>query len=259
MELRVIASSSEGNAYALISDAGQILLLEAGVSFGKVKEAIDYKLIDVVGCLMTHEHGDHAGHVGEVLKDGVTVYTSPGTAKAINDRLKLTDADYKPRIIGKIAADRYYTVRLGDFEVTPFATKHDAAEAIGFYIWHPESKGILFATDTYYLPNTFDELGQVMIECNYDPEILAQSVAIGRDGMDWQRAERVRASHLSLPTCLGALKANNLTEVNNVVLIHVSRTNGDPQAFKEAVETTIGIPTHIARPGLKVNFNNDTF
>lgn len=256
MILKVIKSSSEGNAYALISEGGT-LLLEAGAPFKEVLKAIDYNVANVVGCLVTHEHGDHAGHVSEYLSAGVEVFASQGTCREIAAKIK---SAFKPQPLQFCGADgSYYDRQLGDFQVTPFRTKHDAAEAVGFYIWHPETRGILFATDTYYIKDTFADLGQVMIECNYSPEILTRNVEAKAYGMTWERAQRVRASHLSLPTCIKTLKANDLTRVNNIVLIHVSRTNGDGYYFKQEVERATGIPAQIARPGLQVQFNTNPF
>ena len=56
IKLRVVSSSSLGNAYAL--DAGdEILLLEAGVKMAEVKRCINYRLSDVVGVCISHAHG----------------------------------------------------------------------------------------------------------------------------------------------------------------------------------------------------------
>lgn len=255
MELTVITSSSEGNAY-VIQNEGEALLIEAGAHFSKTLEALGHNVAKVNGCLITHEHGDHAGHVNEVLSYGLPVYASQGTCRAIENRIR---SAYKPREIEAISDGSYFTLQLGRFEVYPFAAKHDAAEPLAFYIWHPETGGILFATDTYYIRPTFADLRTVIIECNYAADILAANIEKKAGGMTWQRAQRVRASHLSLDTCLATLKANDLSHVNNVVLIHLSAGNGDPRRFKKEVEQATGKPTHIARPGLKVNLDIKPF
>lgn len=255
MELRVIASSSEGNAY-VIQNEGEALLIEAGAHFDQTLEALGHNVAKVNGCLITHEHGDHAAHISEVLSYGLPVYASRGTIREIEPKLR---SAYKPRLIDFDSDGNYYPLQLGRFEVYPFATKHDAAEPLGFYIWHPETGGILFATDTYYIRPTFDDLRQVIIECNYADDLLAANVEKNVRGLTWKLAQRIRASHLSLETCLGALKANDLRKVNNVVLIHVSASNGDPARFKREVEKATGRPTFIARPGLQLNININPF
>lgn len=56
MLLKCINSSSKGNAYALIAE-NEILLLECGMPLKEVKKAIDYNILKIKGCLLSHEHG----------------------------------------------------------------------------------------------------------------------------------------------------------------------------------------------------------
>lgn len=56
MFLRTIATGSRGNCHALISDAGEILLLDLGVSENTIKSGIGWKISDVVGAVVTHKH-----------------------------------------------------------------------------------------------------------------------------------------------------------------------------------------------------------
>lgn len=255
MELTVIASSSEGNAY-VIQNEGEALIIEAGAPFVEILKAVGHNVKKINGCLISHEHGDHAGHINEVLSYGLPVYASLGTISALTSSLK---SGFKPTQIGRDSNDNYNPFQAGRFEIYPFRTKHDSQEPLGFYIWHPETGGILFATDTAYLKNTFGGLRQILIECNYHPETLARNVETGRGKMTWERAQRVKATHLSVETCLGALKANDLSQVNNIVLIHVSHTNGNAPSFKQTIERATGRPTFIAKPGLTLNFNKEPF
>lgn len=58
MFLRIISTGSQtGNCYALISDSGQILLLDFGCDKKKIQRGIDYKVSDIVGAVLTHGHG----------------------------------------------------------------------------------------------------------------------------------------------------------------------------------------------------------
>lgn len=53
--LKTIATGSSGNSHALIFD-NQILLLDLGVNASDIKKSIDFKVSDIVGCLVTHKH-----------------------------------------------------------------------------------------------------------------------------------------------------------------------------------------------------------
>lgn len=57
MFVRCIGTGSSGNSYALYDNSGKILLLDLGVSAKDIKKAIDYRISDVVGAVVTHEHG----------------------------------------------------------------------------------------------------------------------------------------------------------------------------------------------------------
>lgn len=52
---KTIATGSSGNSYALMSDK-EMLLLDLGVSEKVIKKAIDFRVSDIEGCLVTHKH-----------------------------------------------------------------------------------------------------------------------------------------------------------------------------------------------------------
>ena len=87
MRLHVIGSGSKGNCYLLKAGNGETLMLEAGVAFRKVLPALGGSTRNVAACLVTHEHGDHAGHVKEVMDYCIPVRMSAGTAGATGMRL----------------------------------------------------------------------------------------------------------------------------------------------------------------------------
>lgn len=254
MELTVLGSSSEGNAYVL-QNAGEALLLEAGISFKKVLAALDYNVSKVQGVLVTHEHGDHAGHLSEVLSYGLPVFATAGTIEGAKRYTSATD--YQPKAIQGNPENGYLGFTLGGFTVLPFPTQHDANEPIGFYVWHAETGGILFATDTFYLKNRFAGLSNILIECNYDQEQLEANLIAGK--IEAERYRRVRHSHLSFNTCLQMLQANDLTAVNNIVLIHISKDNGNARTFRDGIAKATGKTVTVAKPGLVMNFNKTPF
>lgn len=53
--LKTIATGSGGNCYALMNDS-EILLLDLGVSEKVIKKAIDFRVSNISGCLVTHKH-----------------------------------------------------------------------------------------------------------------------------------------------------------------------------------------------------------
>ena len=82
MEFKAYASSSSGNCYA-VSDGQTKILLECGVSHKKLQKMVGFSLSDFAACLVTHEHNDHAKCALDLIRDGMTVYMSEGTAEAL--------------------------------------------------------------------------------------------------------------------------------------------------------------------------------
>ena len=246
MILKVLGSSSRGNCYVLENER-EALILEAGIRFSEVKRALNFNVSKVAGCLITHEHADHAAHVSEVLKACIPVYTSAGTAKNLTvkgDRLPLL-------------CEAGTLLQLGTFRIIPFEAKHDAAEPLGFFIDHPETGRVLFATDTFYIPNTFAGLNNILIEANYRKDILDKQIESGKVSLA-QRNRTIR-SHMSYENCLKTLLANDITKVNNIVLIHLSDGNSYASEFQKGIQEATGKTTHIADKGMILNFNKTPF
>jgi phosphoribosyl 1,2-cyclic phosphodiesterase len=245
MKLKVIASGSSGNAYLLANDQ-EALLIECGIRFLKIKEALNFNLRPVVGCIVTHEHQDHCAGVKDAIKAGIYVYASAGTHEAMG-----TIASHRAKVVtaGKPAM-------IGGFRIIPFDIKHDCAEPLGYLINHAETGTILFLTDSYYVENTFRGLNNIILEANYCQAILDARLKAGEAPRTVR--DRVIESHMSLDTCKKTLQANDLSAVNNIVLIHLSNGNSDAGRFKREVEEATGKVVHIAAAGLTIDHFNKT-
>ncbi len=57
MFVRCISTGSSGNSYALYDNGGKILLLDLGLARKQILRGIDFNVSDVVGCVVSHEHG----------------------------------------------------------------------------------------------------------------------------------------------------------------------------------------------------------
>lgn len=245
MKLKVLGSSSSGNCYLLTSSTGQTLIVEAGIGFNDVRKALDFKISNVKGCLVTHEHGDHAKEVKTFTDRGFNVYLSSGTAFAIEEKIV-----NKRRI--KII-ENFYKYSIGEFEVIPFDVKHDAADPIGFIIGHEECGTILFITDTYYVPHDFsglDEVNHVFIECNYDKEILVNKEASGA------LKDRIQKTHMEIQDVKEFFKANDFHNLINVVLLHLSNANSNAKQFNNEISMQLPfINVYVADKGLELNLD----
>jgi phosphoribosyl 1,2-cyclic phosphodiesterase len=246
MQLTVINSNSAGNAY-ILHNSEEALLIECGVRMEQIKMALNYNMGKVVGCLVTHEHKDHCKSVNEVMTAGISVYASYGTHGAMK-----TEGHHRARFLHVDAI-----ASVGKFKVKCFNVEHDAAEPMGFVINHPESGNVLFLTDSYYCKNTFTNLHNVIVEANYCQTIIDERLRAGVNPKFLR--DRVITSHMSLATCKELLKANDLSHVNNIVLIHLSDGNSDEARFKKEVQKATGRVVHVANPGMTIPFNKQPF
>lgn len=256
MKLNVIGSRSDGNAYVL-QNAGEALLLEAGLPFKKTLEALDYRLDKVVGCLVSHEHLDHAKHVSEYLENGVRVIASRGTTQGMIERWIPKQVARTPEVVPYNEDGTFAQFALGHFSIVPFDTIHSTTEPTGFYIHHPEMGTIAFATDTGYLPRPFAGLNNLMIEANYDLDQLQKRYMAGR--ISEKRYNHVLEGHMCIDTTIQALQANDLTKVNNIILLHLSQDHADPEDFQRRVHEATGKTVYVAQPGLEIRFNATPF
>lgn len=232
MEIKVIGSGSSGNAYR-ISDSETSLLLDAGLPIKVIKQALDFRVRDISGCLITHSHGDHSKAAGDLAKAGIDIYTSKGTI----DACRLAGHRIKA-----IAALREFTV--GTFTVLPFDVQHDAPESLGFLLQSRASgEKLLYFTDTYYIKYKFKGLTHIMGECNYSMDIVEQSVRHGY--IPPELVPRLVKSHMSIEHFIDLLKANDLRQVKQIYLLHLSNNNSDAERFKAAVQKATGTEVYV--------------
>ena len=249
MKLHVLGSSSSGNCYLFQSEkTGEVLAVEAGVNFNKVKKVLDFNLNSIVGCIVSHEHGDHAKCVGDFINACIPCYMSQGTKHALGFSSSYWAKGLLP----------FEQVVINGFRVIPFPVQHDAAEPYGYLIRHEECGTVLFATDTYFLKYKFPGLNNVMLECNYSKEILDANFTAGR--IDKKRYERTIKSHMSYDNCLLTLQANDLSQVCNILLLHLSDNNSNATEFIHGIERLYPeIEITAATNGLSLTFNKNPY
>ncbi|WP_127580930.1 MBL fold metallo-hydrolase [Paenibacillus koleovorans] len=232
IDILPLASSSAGNAYR-VSDGHTTLLLEAGIRFSDIRKALGFQVSSIEGCLITHEHGDHGKAAKELMRAGVDIYASEGTL----DALKLSGHRAK-RIRSKTQ------FRIGTWTIMPFDTEHDVAEPLGFLLANEVGEKLVFLTDTFYCRYTFSGLTHVMVECNFSERILHENIVAGR--VPAVMRSRLVRSHFSLENVKVFLGANDLSQVQEIWLLHLSDTNSDEALFKREIQSITGCPVYVA-------------
>lgn len=237
IKIKQIASGSTGNCYHL-SDGKTCILLECGIAFKKIQKAISFRVSGHSACLITHEHGDHSKAVKDMIRAGIDCYMSVGTANALE--LKTGS------MVKIIKAQKQF--RIGSWSILPFDTVHDCAEPLGFLLVSGENK-ILFLTDSAYCKYKFNGLTHILIEANYQDSVLQENIDNGI--VEYGMKKRLLETHMSLDQTLGFLKANDLSKVQEIHLIHLSDRNSDAEMMRDAVIKETGKPVFI-------NINNNS-
>lgn len=218
-----IASSSKGNAY-LLTDSETNLLLECGITLKELQRRLGGKLPTLDACLVTHEHNDHSAAAKQLIRRGVPVYMSYGTAEAHKDNMD------EAHLIA--AGD---TVQFGALRVRAFTTYHNTAEPLGWLIDDIRTRErLLFAIDTVNLGYIVPGLNQIAIECNYAADLMDRYP--DEDKKFWFRKERTKRCHMEIDTALRYLRKLDLSRCGKIYLMHLSDAYSNEFRFKRTFE-----------------------
>ena len=249
VRIQSLASGSSGNAYLLRSGSTAVLI-DCGVGIRELERCLaswELKIADLSGVLITHEHSDHVRSLEEILKRGMPVYATHGTADALG-----------------LPHDRYHTiawsrtVTVGSLEVTPIQTSHDAAEPCGLMI---ETSGINIAllTDlgvtTAATAEYASEADLLIIESNHCHQMLRS----GPYPANLKRRVASNLGHLSNDQCAELVCSISTSEKGprQVWLAHLSATNNTARLASEVtirqlaacgVQASVGVLPR-GRPG----------
>lgn len=234
MKIEVFGSSSEGNAY-LVSDGTTRLLIECGIPFREIQIKTNFFDPPIDACLISHSHGDHAKSFADLRRLGIPCYMSLDTMQELGDVVKHFGAN---------------TIKhLGDFEVNSFTIKplqmeHDVP-CKGFYILsNATGESLFFATDTCYIPYKLPPIDYIMVEANYDIDILNDRIMNGY--VDPSMKKRLARSHMEIGNTIKWLKQQDLSKTKRIYLLHLSYGSSNAEEFKSRVEEATGVPTTIA-------------
>lgn len=251
MKLHILGSNSLGNCYVFESASGS-LIVEAGVRFLEVKKALRFKTGSIVGAVISHHHNDHAKYIGELVASGVLVLASDETLAA----KRLLGAPFTRAI------EPLRGIKVGDFKIMPIALNHSNNDGtrcgcLGFVIDHPESGRILFATDTMTLDVAVPRMNHIMIEANYADDILTRNIENG--SVPPSMRTRLLRSHMEIGTTKLILQDNDLSEVSDIILIHLSDGNSDERRFVREVSELTGKCVYAANAGMTLDLSKEPY
>lgn len=165
-------SGSSGNSL-FVETKNTKILVDAGVSCKRIENAlqdININPASIDGILVTHEHIDHVQGLGTLSKKyDLPVFVNQETLDSMpKQKDKIADKNIKKFKVSD-------TFEIGDLRINSFSIPHDAANPCGFNILK-DNKKISIATDIGHMTNNIiknlEESLFIMLEANYDPEVL---------------------------------------------------------------------------------------
>lgn len=228
MRIKSLAGSSDGCCY-VVESGGEQLLIECGIPLKKIREALNFDLSNVVGCLVSHEHQDHSMSLESIIENSCIPCYGP-----LSYREKWSSCKYnytsvyhdEVRFLGKC------------FIVRPLDLLHDT-ECFGYIISDREN-ALFYATDTGEIPYNIPGITHLMVEANYDLEILIDSET------NKVLRSRVADNHLSIDQAIEFAEHHKET-LKEVHLLHLSDRHSDEALFLRKAQERLGIPVYIAK------------
>ena len=217
MYFHIIASGSKGNATIVVSNK-TVLLIDMGIALTRLEEGLsemNLTVNDITGALFTHDHTDHIGG----LK-----FISPKIMYALEGTL--------PSSLSNVVNVNQPFV-IGDFEITPVETSHDATNPCAYLIKDKE-ESLFYMTDTgvYLSENTpiVKNPDYLIIESNHD---ISMELKCNRP-MELKQRIMSDYGHLCNEDSAFATLEIIGDRTKEIVLAHLSEEANTPEVALEA-------------------------
>jgi len=236
MQYAALASGSKGNCHAFC-DGERTLLIDAGLSLKQVRVrmeslGLDHRTIKAVA--LTHEHSDHIGAVGVMLRNTDWAFLATPETKLAVEGIHGSE----------IPHNRWIPLRAGfaldwwGWRVHPFTLPHDAADPVAYRV---EVSGFSAAvvTDlghpTALVADHCRDLDLLVLEANHDVEMLREG------GYPPTLKARIlsRVGHLSNVSMAELLASVLSPRLRTVVMAHLSEQNNDPELVRVVAEEVL--------------------
>lgn len=227
MRICVLGSGSTGNS-TYVGAGDTHVLVDAGLTYRDTISDLAVLGVDpgsLAGILLTHDHEDHTLSAGALRRrHSVRLYANECTASVV-DR----DDDAEWNIFENGSA-----FEIGMLKVEAFQVPHDGADPVGFVI---ASEGVRLGivTDlgmvTPLIKSKLQECDALIMETNYDPEMLCQS----KRHESVKRRALGRSGHLSNEAACELLAAVLNPRLRAVFMVHLSTECNTPFLAEQAL------------------------
>lgn len=234
MRFCCLGSGSEGNGLVVESGSTRILI-DCGFAVSETVLRLARNGIEpesLAAVVVTHEHADHLGGVPRfAARFGLPVWLTHGTLAAANGRLGAVQS--------LRAFDGHDPFVIDDLAVAPIPVPHDAREPVQF-VFGDGARRLGLLTDlgvsTPHVVACLSGCDALVLECNHDPELLANS--------DYPAALKARIAgrhgHLANNAAAELLRGIDRSRLQHVFAAHLSRQNNRPEFARAALAGALG-------------------
>ena len=219
MYFHIIASGSKGNATVVVSNK-TVLLIDMGITLMRLEEGlaeINLTKNDITAALFTHDHADHISGI-KFLSPKI-MYGLEGTLPSSLSNVVFINKPFK----------------IGDFEIIPIETSHDATNPCAYLIKDNDSS-LFYMTDTgVFLEETLPLIKDptyLIIESNHDIKMLLHT------NRPFDLKNRIMSDHGHLCNEDSAIAAISIAgeHTKEIVLAHLSEEANTPEVALEAYQ-----------------------
>ena len=235
--IKIFGSGSSGNSLAIYDSNGRYIIVDVGLPHKEILRCLNYDLSNCVSVLCSHNHiSDHTKSLGYFIKLGIPCYGNQDICNNHEGCMIL------PKIL-----------KVDGFKVQNFELVHNVPNN-AIIIDTVDGIRILYCTDTEYIPKRVKGVHYAIIECNHDEEHIIDNA------MDDIYSMSHYENHQSIDRCIEYLKAIYSTNLQGVILWHMSGSNIDANKAKMRVQDELGFSNvYVAQKGLEVELLKEEF
>ena len=167
------------------------------------------------------------------MKSAIDVYALPETLSALN-----VSEHYRTHSVEPLKP-----ITVNTFEIMAVTMYHDCP-CVGYMVYSKNTnERLFFATDTYKITVNPQGVDYLILEINYQKEIVNRLVNEGI--MESSIRARLLFSHYELSKALNWLKKIDKSRLKRIYVAHLSNGHSHAEEIKKAVIVETGVPTVI--------------
>lgn len=129
--------------------------------------------------------------------------------------------------------------KIGGFYVTPLEVEHNVPN-FAYIIEHEEIGKLVFSTDLTHFPYKIKGVNHLLIESNYSEEIVINHLC------DNEVIRSMSENHMEINETIKAIRNNISSNLNTIILCHLSDGQSDEKLFKQMVFDEFGVMPYVA-------------